>query len=713
MYISKLTMRNFRNFRSAAFKFGKGVNTLIGENGSGKTNAFYAIRLLIDSSLPRAVQLAESDFTRSIPDGWKGHWIIIQLEFSDLDDSEGIQMLSHGVEHMDGTSTGSYCMYFRPNYTTRKRLHELSVLEATKDELREVLNGLSLVDYEIVFTCKGTTDFSDDGIYAAYVGDFENVEFPDPDDEYRDVLGVPPLRFSIYNEVTCTYIKALRDAEYELRTVRNNPLLNLMKDMSQKIDDSTIVSQVTSLNSAISSLDEIQAMRNQVQLTLHNAVGTTYAPTIDIKSQLPDDMEKLLQSLTLWVGDSEDGDYQGQVRELSLGGTNLIYITLKLLEYELKQSMDKAAHFLLIEEPEAHIHTHIQKTLFEKYGNHDTQIIISTHSTHISSASKISSVNILAKRSQEAAVFQPGNGLSSVERSSIERYLDAIRSTLLFAKGVILVEGDAELILIPNMFKQVFDMSLDEIGISLISMNSTVFTHIALLFHDDRIQRQCAIITDLDKSIVPLSEDDTSDDSFTRDCRNSQVSGLRRKEKLDRFCETNRWVRPFYATYTFEVDFVMNRNSWEVIRSLESIYSQQRYIQESKEKLEEETPEVSGKEILHLAEKVGKGWLALLITENVSCLTNIPRYIMEAIAFAWSHVTPRHFEVMADYRIQKGMDDELHGHSDVYAELYAEKEKLIERKQQSGEDYIEDYLQLYKRKLPDDQLTELMILMGR
>ena len=41
MHISRLDIRNFRNFANATFLFEKGVNTFIGENGSGKTNAFY------------------------------------------------------------------------------------------------------------------------------------------------------------------------------------------------------------------------------------------------------------------------------------------------------------------------------------------------------------------------------------------------------------------------------------------------------------------------------------------------------------------------------------------------------------------------------------------------------------------------------------------------------------------------------------------------
>ncbi|WP_140365421.1 ATP-dependent endonuclease, partial [Vibrio parahaemolyticus] len=67
----------------------------------------------------------------------------------------------------------------------------------------------------------------------------------------------------------------------------------------------------------------------------------------------------------------------------------------------------------------------------------------------------------------------------------IERYLDAVRSDILFAKSVILVEGDAELILIPALVKSTLGISLDEMGISLIKMDGTVFKHISDLFHKE------------------------------------------------------------------------------------------------------------------------------------------------------------------------------------------------------------------------------------
>ena len=99
---------------------------------------------------------------------------------------------------------------------------------------------------------------------------------------------------------------------------------------------------------------------------------------------------------------------------------------------------------------------------------------------------------------------------------------------MLFAKGVILVEGDAELILIPSMFKSVFGINLDEIGISIINMSSTVFEHIANLFDDLRIHRKCAIITDLDQAIGMLPQDSNDDTSEEKNERITKV-GKERK----------------------------------------------------------------------------------------------------------------------------------------------------------------------------------------
>jgi predicted ATP-dependent endonuclease of OLD family len=362
------------------------------------------------------------------------------------------------------------------------------------------------------------------------------------------------------------------------------------------------------LNNEISNLEEVKDVSQGITDSIKQAVGETYAPNINIQSELPSEMERLLQSLKLWVGDPDESGYNGRIGELSLGGANLIYLSLKLLEYEKVKSVDKIANFLLIEEPEAHVHTHIQKTIFQKLQSHNTQIFVTTHSTHISSVCKIGAMSILSRANKQAVVFNPSNNLVPSQVQAIERYLDAIRTNLLFAKGVLLVEGDAEQILIPELVEKAFGVSLDELGISLVNIGSTGFENIAILFHDERVKKKCAIITYLDSSILLLPEDTNNDDEEKRGCRNSQKSGIERKRRLDDFCKNNSWLDVFYAKYTFEVDFLLANNSHEVISLIKEQYKRPKDHEDISNKLKDENIGVSGKEILRLASMAKDGF---------------------------------------------------------------------------------------------------------
>jgi putative ATP-dependent endonuclease of OLD family len=632
MHISELRIRHFRNFMKAKFSFRQGVNTLIGENGSGKTNALHALRLLLDETLERnAIYLRESDFCRDLGQ-WRGHWIVVSADFSELDPSEGCQLLRHTAAHMDGTNTGTCTFFFRPKVEVRKKLYELS---DQGDGLREYLGSITVDDYEPVVTGRSRGDFLDDQVYDLCVGDAALGEFPNPEDDNQEILGVRMQ--PIYQEVACTFVRALRDVIAELRGYRGNPLLTLLRGMESSIeiaDAQRIANKVRELNKDISTLEEIKELANGIESALKKAVGHTYGPSVSIESALPESMEKLLQRLSVLVGDSATSDYRGELQEQSLGGANLIYLALKLLEYEFKLSSDRVAHFFLIEEPEAHIHTHIQKTLFSNLPSERTQVIVSTHSTHVSSASKIASVNVLAKKDDHAEVYQPAHGLSPKAVRRLERYLDAVRSTLLFAKGVLLVEGDAEQIMIPAMLRAVFGLSPDEMGFSVISMSSAYFEHVAIIFADDRIQRPCAIVTDLDKALIDLPESPDDDNKDQARARAAQESGKSRYQNLRNLANGNQWIRSLFADHTFEVDFIGANNALEVVQTLDDIYENTAQIKRSKERLESDDLQVAGKEVVRLANKLGKGWFALMLSEKLGSRTYIPDYILRAVAFA-------------------------------------------------------------------------------
>jgi putative ATP-dependent endonuclease of the OLD family len=82
----------------------------------------------------------------------------------------------------------------------------------------------------------------------------------------------------------------------------------------------------------------------------------------------------------------------------------------------------------------------------------------------------------------------------------------------------------------------------------------------------------------------------------------------------------------------------LNGNSYEFVNCLSKIYSRATDITRVKEKLENASVEVAGVEVLRIADKEGKGWLALLVAEQLVYNSYIPDYILKAIAFSSAHI---------------------------------------------------------------------------
>lgn len=658
MYISKLSLVNYRNFLSTEVLFNKGVNTIIGENGSGKTNLFRALRLMLDDDLfGSSHKLDENDFHRGL-DSWKGHWIIVSLEFNDIVPDEAIQALflhSTGVIDNNAIEKATYNLIFRPNASIRIKLSELE--NGDISGMREILDSISISDYETIFTGKSEADFTDPLIYKELVGNFEEAVFSN--EITNPSIGVIlPKIMSIHREVSFTYIQALRDVVSDFHNNKKNPLLTLLKSMGGEMDSKTmepIVESVSKLNKSIEDLSEVKTVRSDILNTVKATAGETYAPsTLSIKSSLSNEADKLFQSLRLHIGESNDG-YEGSISELSLGGANLIYLTLKLLEFKYQKKGDSFANFLLIEEPESHLHTHIQKTLFDKINYDDTQIIYSTHSTHISEVSNIENINIISKLDGVCEVFQPSCGLTPDESCNIQRYLDAIRSNLLFAKSVILVEGDAEEILIPIFVKKLLGLSLDELGISLINIRSTGFKNVALLFHSDRIRKRCSIITDLDASTIDTTDAVGDTEEITKikhKHKHSQESGAARKVILDNFTENNEYLETFFSPHTFEID-LCSENKELFIGVVDFVYSDQSTVDIAKKELESTDLSVFSHRALTMAKHLGKGWFAILLGGKIESNISVPKNIIDAIFYTHPVISDRIWIEIFKYRLSQ------------------------------------------------------------
>lgn len=142
----------------------------------------------------------------------------------------------------------------------------------------------------------------------------------------------------------------MRNVVSDLKYYKTNPLYKLLTLTSKEIEDDTdVVSDIVNVNKKISAIPEIDALSRSISSSLLNTVGSTYSPKINVSSQLPENFTELVQSLGLVVEDSRYYTGTGRIEDLSLGGANLIYLALKLYEYEAIRDCDEhITHFYLL-----------------------------------------------------------------------------------------------------------------------------------------------------------------------------------------------------------------------------------------------------------------------------------------------------------------------------------------------------------------------------
>ncbi len=83
MYISRIVIRNFRNFDHLDVSVQPGVTCVVGENNTGKSNLLHALRLAVDANLSSQYrQLIEHDIHSTV-DISDPEQVIVSVEFSD------------------------------------------------------------------------------------------------------------------------------------------------------------------------------------------------------------------------------------------------------------------------------------------------------------------------------------------------------------------------------------------------------------------------------------------------------------------------------------------------------------------------------------------------------------------------------------------------------------------------------------------------------
>jgi len=163
-----------------------------------------------------------------------------------------------------------------------------------------------------------------------------------------------------------------------------------------------------------------------------------------------------------------------------------------------------------VEELEAHLHPQAQLRLInslKQFEDKGTQFILTTHSTTLASNIPLDNL-ILCLEGKLYSMAKGQTGLADDDYEFLERFLDATKSNLFFAKGVIIVEGDAENIIIPT-FARLLKKPLHRYGVSIVKVGSKALLRYAKIFqrkNNTTLPIKIAVVTDLD--IAQISPDE-------------------------------------------------------------------------------------------------------------------------------------------------------------------------------------------------------------
>ena len=454
MYLANIKLWNFRKFGSAGdvdlskpnldLSLTRGLNVLIGENDSGKTAIMEAIKMVLKTHAYERIQWEDDDFYEGTDS------IRIELLIDGLTNSEA----AHFTEWLGWTETDPKRPILRLIYKVR-RVNGRIIPQDLKAGMDEA--GATM------------------------------------DSQAREYLKV-------------TFLKPLRDAENELTAKKYSRLSQILEghDLFKEGADGkdSFEGFVTEANDKIKEwfdnedAEEGQkSNKEQIKDVIDGFLGSFVNPGAESSFTIAGSrIKEILEKLSLQL--------DGMTRP-GLGTMNRLYMAAELLH--LQKTGWNGMKLCLVEEEEAHLHPQAQMKVLETIQKQTgTQFVITTHSPNLASKVKLSEDdNNQVVICKDGKAFSMGPVYTLLDKNDyqfLDHFLDVSKSNLFFAKGVILVEGWAEEIILPAIAKKMKkDLTANEV--SIVNVGSTAYMRYAKIFmrrNQEPMGTNVAIVTDLD-----------------------------------------------------------------------------------------------------------------------------------------------------------------------------------------------------------------------
>jgi putative ATP-dependent endonuclease of OLD family len=519
MYLEKFNIKNFRSIKDISLSFNKGLNVLIGENNSGKTAILDALRLgLGHGNQRRELFVSLADF-----------YIQRDAILNTMNDIEF--HLHFKIETPEEAGWFNDLLFVADNGDQELQLHlryyidESSKVKRVKYKIWGGANEGQLISSEVLLL--------------------------------------------LYH----VHLDALRDAEQYLRPIRGNKLgqlyANIPIDPDGTIDAEKKREIAKKVRTAVDADEEWTTHLNNGKTRINEHLKETsfiYKQQLIEVDFLPFDFHKLVDNLKIhlpiYAEELLEGDTSKQrhfdLFQNGLGYNNLIYTATILGDLKQQKELEKESYVaLLIEEPEAHLHPHLQNLFFSYLNKLDQefgfQIFISSHSPTITAKADLKSIIVLQNQVHTiSGLSLIKSGLSEDNRKYLHKFLDVTKSQIFFSNGSILVEGISEALLFPIFSKKLGDdYNIERSGIELVNLNGVAFSHFANLYNNDEdaknLKTRCSLVTD--------------DDST------SETDEVASRAKIAASLE-NKNLKVFLAERTFEFELFIAGNNKDTLMEI-------------------------------------------------------------------------------------------------------------------------------------------------
>jgi len=477
MYIKKIELENFRRYGSGdsrlVLELRPGLTALVGENDSGKTTVVDALRYVLGTRDQDYSRVDEADFHWPANEEKPRNQISISLTFDDLKPEEQGAFL----EHLTYPGAPDETPRLHLTWTAKRVERQTGRTRFTSTELRSGAKG--------------------DG---------------------------PTLDFEAQELVRATYLRPLRDAEREMSAGRGSRLSQILENTKEIVGEGADFVQsalpqdpaklsVLGVGDFTSYLLQehkgIIAARDRLNddfLGPLSFQGDDLKGHIDIANRGDDKLRRrqLLEKLALELRDALGTRSENR----GLGSNNLMFMACELL---LLGADPNELPLLLIEEPEAHLHPQRQLLLMRflqerskgnaEKGTRPLQILVTTHSPTLGSAIDLDNM-VMMQGGRAYALRQGLTKLDAGDYRFLQRFLDATKANLFFARAVAIVEGDAEAILLPTLARLI-GCEFDKHGVSVVNVGHVGLFRFARIFQravadETSIAVPVACIADMD-----------------------------------------------------------------------------------------------------------------------------------------------------------------------------------------------------------------------